>query len=313
MDIKVLRRTNLLVAVGSVDGMAAATAFKHQVNPQAAVYFTQAFEVDKLKPSEWPAGSQVGFLDLAVDRANHERTENFVAAVRQAGHQLLFVCDEHHAGDWRHVLGDTFDDLLIKPETHTSGGASSSSALLLRELGGLADDHTQDLLFAGDRADALDFRPYFAMVYNMAIKPAIFDNARREYLVGHFATSRVPDAQVIAWMVEYEPILATHDRLIAARVSLGDDMVRVDACGEKIDATALFMSLYKRARVVVLAQTIKDQTQISIGTGDRTLDLVGALDQAGMKAGGKGQKANLLDVNDEGAAIGVLRALVKRA
>lgn len=315
-----LALANLIIAVGSVDGVCTAAAVARlNGNPVIEMVFCQAFTVDKLPVSTW-AGRRIVLVDLAVNNRDVEMTRRFITALRDGDNQLVAVIDEHNRADWLEVMG-SFEDLVVEPQSQTDAdGPKSSGEVLRRALdasGEKIDQHTLQLLGDADAADRMDFSGPFASVVNQAMKSNIADDTRRVYLARHFATNTAPDAKIASWMGEYEEILANHKQIVDAKVDLGDGIMRVVATGKKVDMTTLMNSLYKAgAKVVVLEGEAFNKAlgrktlQISFGASDPKLNLLTAIQSIVPTASGFASKVNV-DPEHEAAALAAVRELLQ--
>ncbi len=326
--IETLASADLVIAVGSVDGVLTAAAVKRlSGRPDLEVVFTQPFQVNQLPVGSW-SGRRVVLVDLAVNNREPAMTKAFISRVFAPGmNVLLAVIDEHDAEAWAEVFsnhasatGDWLPQwMAVAPQSQgAEGGPDSSGEVLRRALVAedvVIDDHTAALLAAADSADHGDFSLPLAGVVNSAVKSAIGDNRRRVHLVDLLAAGPEVDDQVRAWVDEYEEMTANQAELLTnAVVDLGDGIVRVDTDGRRVDSTSLLFALYKRGRVAVLAGTSSFNKAagravpvVSIATGDRALDVLAAIKAAGVSAGGFAQKANV-DPADEERAIAAFRA-----
>jgi len=308
---------NHIISVGSVDGICTSTALLRLIGAGQTVglEFCQAFTVDKVDLTKWEPNRMVAFVDLAINNRDPQMTADFVRRIREAGHQIMAVCDEHNASDWLTALG-SFDGLLIQPVSQDAGNIKSSGALLMSLFGDNMDEHTRQLC-AADAGDRMDFSTHFGGLVNQAVKSRIADDSRRVYLARYFAFNREPDETITGWIREYEEILRNHEEILAAKVDLGDGIVRVNATGRAVDMTTLMNTLYKSgARVVVCEGEMfnrslnKKTVQIAFGTNDKSLDLLTIVKAAVPSASGFGQKVNV-EPTDETAALAVIRASLK--
>lgn len=307
-----------IVAVGSIDGILTTAALLRTIGRpnEVGVVFTQAFEFDKIDPAAWEPNRRVAFVDLAVNNRNPQMTADFVRRLREAGHQLVAVIDEHSREDWLDCLV-SFEDLAVEPQSQKAGVFKSSGAVLKAALDDTIDAHTAELLDSADAGDRMDFTTRFGGVVNQAVKAAIQDNNRRVYMARHFASQRDPDEKIRGWVAEYQEILANHAAIVAAKQDLGDGMIRVVATGKRVDMTTLLSGLYRTGvRVVVLegemfnpAKKAKE-IMVSFATGDPELDLLAAIKAAGVNAGGFLSKANV-DLADEAKATEAVRQLLR--
>jgi len=293
--MEVLGSINQIVAAGSVDGVFSSAAVLRQ-NPQARVVFTQAFQVDKLDLSKWPEGARVIFVDLAVNNREPAMTVAFLKRLAEAGHQLVAIADEHDAAAWQQACqaaGVEWDGLTIKPATR-SEAVYSTGALLLSALGEV-DRHTRELCVAADNGDRMRWEG-LAEIVNSAIKPAIGDNARREYLARHFAEHLNPDEKIVGWCEEYQAMMQAQAEVIAAARDLGKGLVQVETVGHRVDMTALMADLYTSgARIVACKAEMPGRGLVmSFGVGPKVdIDVLAALKQAGLAAEGMTKKATV--------------------
>lgn len=315
-----LQSVDVVVAVGSVDGVCTAAAVLHNAAPGCGVMFTQAFTVDKIDPTTWAPERTVLVVDLAVNNRNREMTADFLRRVMAAGHKIFGVCDEHKAEDWEWVfeqLGLDFDALQVKPVSGKGTPTNSSGALLLSLLGTDADEHTVALCEAADAGDLTDFTTHFGGIVNSAIKSKIADDGRREHLARWLSHHNEPDELIQGWIAEYEVILQNHEEIVAARTDLGDGLVRVVVTtGKVIDVTTFMSQLYGLGYKVVVVDgeafnpaAKQKERQISFGCAPQLkgVDLVAALKTAGINASGFAQKANV-QPEDEEKAVKVVKA-----
>lgn len=317
-----------IVSVGSVDGVCTSAALLRLIGGRnVGLQFTQAFTVDKVDVSKWPAGQRVAFVDLAVNNRDPSMTADFVRRIREAGHEIVAVIDEHSREDWLEILG-SFESLIVEPQSQGRGGPSSSGELLWRWLANewpekfdeclYADDQClRDLLIAAEAGDRMDFSTHFGGIVNQAVKSAIADDSRRVYLARHFATSAEADATILGWMAEYEAILADHDLIVAEKVDLGNGIVRVSTIGRKVDMTTLMARLYRDGAKVVVCEgemfvpAIKaKKVMVAFGTDSKSLDLLAIVKAVVPTASGFAQKANV-DPEHEAIALAAIRAAIR--
>jgi len=318
-----LATADLVIAVGSVDGVCTAAAVLRLAAEGAEVYFTQAFTVDKLPVGEWH-DRKIVFVDLPVNNSAPQMTSDFVAALRADGNIVLAVIDEHSREDWIGVLG-TFDGLMIEPQSQNAGddAPKSSGDVLRRALvaaGVEVDSHTAELMEAADQADRNgNFTTRLGGMVNEAIKSAIWDDSRRVHLARHLAAGATePDERIAGWITEYEEILSNHDIIVNEKVDLGDGIHRVNAVDMKVDMTTLMFRLYgEGARVVALYGEAyvpaekRKRTVLSLGTNDKSLDLLSIVKESGVHLlGGFAQKVNV-EMGDERKAIEAVRAALR--
>lgn len=302
-----------LVAAGSTDGIAgvaAAMAMLTATNPLMKIDFTQAFEVNKIDLSKWEPGSKVGFIDLAVNNQDPEMTAAFVRRIQQAGHEIVFIADEHGREAWLKVMGD-FRGLVIEPQDR-SEELYSSCAILRAAFGSAAHPRVLALLAAGDAGDRFDFTSPLARVFNRAVKSNMGDPVRRPHLARHLAFNEGPDHQILAWMAEYDEIEANHPIIAAKKEDLGDGITLLDGREQRHDVTTLMASEYKGARIVVLRTNgfVKGKgnvPMVSLGCNNKEWNLLEILKVANVPTlGGFAQKANVRP-EDEAAAIEAVR------
>lgn len=317
-----IQGVNVIIAVGSVDGMAGAAAcIRHSANPDVQVIFTQAFQVNTIEVAKWPAKSKVGFIDLAVNNEgqspNKQLTIDFVKQIYQFGHTILFIADEHDKKAWQEVLqqcGHSKNELTIKPKDRAK--YTSSCAILSKAFGASADSHTIALLHAGDQADQMNFNTKFGEIFNHCTKSNMSDPSRRPYVVQYMAYHDIVDAKIQGWMNEYAEIQANLPKIMASGVDLEDGIYCYDGAIGRHDATSIFNEAYKISPVVVLSRTNvflegKMQTGVSIATNIKNFNVLKAIKDAGIDAGGMSAKANLA-LKDLEAAILAVREAIKQ-
>jgi hypothetical protein len=318
-----LQGANVIVAVGSVDGMAGTAAYiRHSKNPSIQVVFTQAFQVNTIDVSKWPPNSKVGFIDLGVNNEgqspNQQMTIDFVKKIYNSGHTILFIADEHGKKAWGDVLeqcGHSKSELSIKPKDRSK--YSSSCAILRKALGASADAHTQALLHAGDQADQMNFNTLLGTIFNNCTKSNMSDSSRRPYVVQHMAQHDAGDEKIQGWMNEYAEIQLNLPKILASGKNLDDGIVLYDGTIGRHDATAIFNEAYKTNSVVVLSGTNvfiegKLQPGVSIATNRKDLNVLEIIQKWGIVAGGMALKANFA-LKDQEAAIQAVRRSMMNA
>jgi len=317
---KSLQSVNLVLSVGSVDGVCTSAAVLRNADPAADIAFCQAFTVDKVDPATWGDRRKVLFVDLAVNNRDEAMTQDFLRRVKAAGHQVVGVLDEHNAEDWRKAFASaefSFDELAIRPVSQDEGDIKSSGALLLSLLGDEADEQTRELCQAADAGDRMDFSTHFGGVVNQAVKSRIADDSRRVYLAKHFAKNHDADETIRGWIAEYEAILATHEEIVEARQDLGNGIVRISAVGKIVDMTTLMKTVYDLGYQVVLTEgemfdkvAGKKTRQIAFGCKPGLkLDAVATIKAARVECSGFAAKANVKPEDEEAALAAVRSAL----
>jgi len=313
-----LEAVNHIVAVGSVDGILTTAAVLNIIGEGAevSVEFTQAFQVNSIDPTSWQSNRNVAFVDLAVNNRDKAMTADFVRRVRETGHSIVAVIDEHDAADWLEALG-SFEGLIVEPMSQKTDKVGSAAEVLVKALGYSDYYHLGHLLSDAAAGDRMEFRR-FGETVNKAIKVAISDNERRVYLARHFAFNAEPDTTIQSWIAEYDSTLgAANAEVIEAKVDLGDEIVRVITTGKTVDMTVLMKTLYDDgARVVILEGEQWSGPEkgkilmVSFGTGEEDLDLMSAIRTAGVTPyGGFANKVNC-DLSDEAIATTAVRELL---
>ena len=316
--INPIQGVNVIIAVGSVDGMAGAAAcIRHLGDLNVQLIFTQAFQVDKIDMSKWPSKSKVGFIGLGVNNEgqspNPQLTVDFVKKIYEFGHTILFIAEEHGKEAWQNVLvncGHDKNELTIRPKDRQKYG--SSCAILLKKLGESADAHTKALLHDGHQGDQMNFDTPFGKVFNNGVKSNMMDPSRRPYMVQYMAQNETPDAKIQGWMDEYAEIEANAPKILASGKDLGHGIFLYDCSLGRHDATAIFRDAYKKSPIVVLSNTPvfiegKMQVGVSIATNKKDLNVLEIVQKAGISAGGMAAKANFALKNQD-AAIEAVRA-----
>lgn len=313
---------HVIVAVGNVDGMAGTAAcLRHSGNSDIHLVFTQAFQVNTIDISKWPAKSKVGFVNLAVNNEgqtpNPQMTIDFVKKIYELGHTILFIADEHGKNAWKDVLekcGHTMKELTIKPKDPSKYG--SSCAILQKKLAETADDHTKKLLEDGHQGDLMNFNTPFGKIFNNGVKSNMGDPTRRPYMVKHMAHNVNPDDKIQGWMDEYAEMEANQPKILASREDLGNGISLFDASIGRHDPTAIFKEAYQMSPIAVLRGTDvfianKKQVGVSIATNNKFLNVLKIIQDSGIVAGGMPAKANLA-LKDQDAAIEAIRAAVSK-
>lgn len=316
-----MKNVNFVLAVGSVDGACTAAAVLRNAHPHADIQFCQAFTVDKLNPYAWGDQKTVLFVDLAVNNSNPEMTVDLLRRVKDAGHTIYGVLDEHNAEDWYQAFnkaGIPFDDLIIKPVSQENSNVKSSGALLLSVLGNEIDEQTRQLCNAADAGDRMDFTTHFGGIVNQAVKSKITDDSRRVYLAKHLAKHQDADEKILSWIAEYEIILATHQEVMEAKIELGDRIVRINTVSKIIDMTTLMKEVYTLGYDVVVIEGEMFDKAASAKTRQIAfwcrpglkLDVVATLEAASVSCSGFSTKANVRPQDEQAALVAVRQALL---
>lgn len=309
-----------IVAVGSVDGILTSAALLRLCEGNPGLTFCQAFTVDKIDISGWAPGSQIAFVDLAVNNRDPKMTENFVRKITNAGHKIVAIIDEHSAVDWADCLVSCelrFDDLLIQPmtqkvQTGVFGRVVSSGDVLMSHFAN-HDPHDQLTWLLAFGARCADFGEFqssqYTSVVNKAIKSAIHDDSRRVVLAYNAAKGKLfTDPQIQTWVNEYEEIEFNHKTILsAAKIERG--IVCVDAAGKRVDMTSLMMELYKMAPIAAVKGEMFDSLTkskgllVSFGVPQSSgRDIFTEVKNAGITPhGGFAQKVNVLPEDYERA------------
>lgn len=310
---------NIVIAVGSVDGMAGAAAYMRHMNKKhIQVIFTQAFEVNKIDSSKWPKESLVGIIDLGVNNKNEtsgqehfdpqQLTIDFVKKIYTLGHKIHFIADEHNKEAWDRVLKEcniVKKNLAIKPKNRTK--YPSSCAILKKAFGLSADNHTLALLEGGDQADQLNLKTKYGAIFNKATKSNMGDHERRPYLVNHLAFNEIADWKIANWVNEYDKnILPNNIQILKSGIVIGNGICEYDCSTLWHDATAIFCEAYKKHFVIIL----KIKSGISIGTNRKDINLLEILKNSGITASGISEKANIA-VKDKDIAITALLKFIQ--
>jgi hypothetical protein len=312
---------NVVVAVGSVDGVCTTAAVLRRcvASPEADVVFTQAFTVDQVDVSTWGPSRRVLFVDLAVNNRDKSMTVGFLLRIKDAGHTVVGILDEHNSKDWYWACeqaGIPFEDLIIRPVTQRRALIDSSGAFLLSLLGDEVDEHTRELCEAADAGDKMDFTTHFGSMVNSSVKSKMADDSRRVHLARHLANQREPDQDIQQWMSEYEKILANHEEIVAARIEITEKVVCINTVGKDVDMTTLMGTLYKHPFLYDLVVVEGEFHSKSAGAKTRQIglgcnffpkiDLVTIIRDAGIEVSGFASKANIRPEDQAAAAVALL-------
>ncbi len=317
-----LKTCDIYIAVGSVDSVAATAAIRRAVGKPIQVIFTQVFEVKNITEEviqKWDPSRKVGLISLGVNNSDPQMTKDFVKRIHDKGHEILFVADKGGAEEWQDILGDKYSSLLIKPKK-SEEKIPSTCAVLRESFAGAIDEHTDDLLKAGNDGNKGNFETHFGSLINQAIKSNMADPTRRPYLAEHFAKTREPDDKINVWIQEYTEIQKWQPEIIKNRVDLGDGIFLFDGTVGRHDATSLMMSQYKSetkkdgANLVVLRTTAfiggKLVPVVAIGTNNESWDLKEHFKGFKGSLGGFEKRMNF-EPEFEAAAIAHARTLLK--
>lgn len=318
MNIQNISGVSQIVSVGSVDGVLATAGFLRglhlcgQDTSKVGLTFTQPHLVDKIK-IDWKEKQIVAFIDLPVNNVNPQMTADFVQKITGAGHQILVVADEHDRPAWEKMLD--VSQLQIQPQSRADQVNTSASKILKNCFGNQVDQHTHDLLDAGDEADNLvqNVTHKYAVMVNEATKSNIMDSTRRVYLAMHLALNTEQDAQIAGWREEYRVMAANKPLILAKRQDLGKGLAHYDANSVGLhDPTAIFGGAYAKGDRVVVLRSMRDGKPIvSIAKNDKAaevknLDLKAVLEKGNVPhLGGMAARINVA-VDQEDAAIQVI-------
>lgn len=264
-----LSEINMIVAVGSVDGVCTAAALMSHLAPTISLStvgleFCQAFTVDRIRPDRWLSDRQVALVDLAVNTRDPGMTIDFLRRLTSAGHELVAIIDEHDAFAWRSVcaeVGVDFNGLAIQPVSQNYGPIKSSGALLRSSLGETAFGHTLKLCEAADAADRGDFTHPIGEMVNKTIKSNMRDDIRRAHLARHYAHTAGPDLRILRWASEYDTIQANHRLIVSKAKDVGGGITEADAGDKRIDMTSLMHQLYSLgARIAAVKHAAHDRS-----------------------------------------------------
>lgn len=304
---------NHIIAVGSIDGIFTAAAVLNYLG-EAKISFTQAFTVHAVKVEE---GDQLWLVDLAVNNSpirqaipelgleagtsGSDYTKAVVKSWQDAGAEVKAIVDEHGAEAWTQAYG-SFDGLLVKPMTQDVDDNIHSAGDTLIQSGLDISDEAKNLCVTASLADQGSFIG-LGEIANKAVKAAIGDNSRREYIARHFALNMAPDEKISGWAAEYDELQRNAERVMAEAEDNGS-WVFVDTRGKKVDMTSLAFSLYAKfpeASVVVCRGQAYDKDQGGVvpvhsfmlsNKADQSLDLKAAI---GCNGFGFGKKWNVAD------------------
>jgi hypothetical protein len=301
MSMNPIQGVNVIVAVGSVDGMAGTAAcIRHAKDPTIQVVFTQAFQVHFIDVAKWPKNSKVGFIDLAVNNEgqtpNKQLTIDFVNKVYNAGHSILFIADNHGKLAWKEVLevcGHKKEELAIQPKDRLK--YSSSCAILEKAFGTSADFYTHSLLNAGDEGNRMIYNSPLGEIFNNSTKSNLVDPARRPYVVKHLAEEDTADTKIQGWMDEYVEMKNNLPKIMESGRDLGNGLFQYDGAIGIHDASAIFKEAYKKSPVAILTGTnvFLKEPGVSIATDRKDLDVLKIIQGANISAKGTAFKANI--------------------
>ena len=287
---------NVIIAVGSCDGLLGTAAILRITKIQAIIYFTQAFQVNSINVEGWAPNRVVGFIDLAVDNKRESNTLEFVRRIYALGHRIHFIADEHGKEAWARVLSEcdhSVDELSIKPQNRERN-FQSSCAIISSALDKDADWTAKQLLNDGDQADQMNFQTYYGNIFNKAIKSTSDCNeatTRRYKLVNHFAANAFPDPEILYWVEQYSVLETNHSIILSNIIHLGSQIFHCDATKvSQYDATEVFFQAYSRGQCVVV---LRDMKGVSIGTNRTDIDLLEILKASQVRASGMPKKANI--------------------
>lgn len=291
------RTPTLIIAVGSIDGVLTAGALCYALRKnnedQPTIVFTQAFQVDKINLSSLPP-QKICLVDLAVNSRDESMTSAFVRRLLEAGHEIVAVCDEHNAEDWRRVLeenGVRFDGLSIKPVSQDKCDIKSSGALLLQELGEV-DGHFKEVCLAADAADRMDFETPIGEIANKAIKVDIRDDETRLW-IARWVSHKIVGYYHNSIPLEIEQKLEAYGLMQSdARAALNHAVVvggiaHIQVKNKRVDVTDVMRRAYEMAPIVALHFSNDEGDFVSFGRSPKCdIDLLATAKSAGLSPSG---------------------------
>jgi len=187
--MKVFEGLTTIVAAPSVNGAAGSAAVMRHGPKDLQLIFKQAHEVDQITEDELGKRPVVGIVDLAVyteDRGKN--TIAFINKVYELGGRVLFIADDHDRNAW----GDVFENTTQKDVTFTIDPRTrgdeypNSCAILGKAISEIADQHTKDLLAAGN----LDFEGKYGQIFHDGVTSG--DLEKLSKLARHYAVNTEP-------------------------------------------------------------------------------------------------------------------------
>lgn len=261
---------NVIISVGSIDGIFTAAAVKRFLinkGEKAELFFTQAFTVWEVLPHiPHISEASIYLVDLAVcnsivktpdgEISGHEYTSRFIEGLIERG-KVKGIADEHGSADWQ-VLIDKFEldlDLEIYPKDRSSEYPSSGAVFRDACAGDSAFDETcLSLTQAADAADQGVFEGD-AFVVARCTKVNMTDNVRRVHLSNllHNNISLDNDPQVKKWLEEAN-VLDQHKSIAFASVEDHGEWIFISTRDLRVNITEIAFTLYERyprAKVVI--------------------------------------------------------------
>lgn len=260
---EILQRVTCIIFCGSVDGTLTTAAVYRNIHHECLLIPCMPYILDTVRVEHYKINKQqrkkynILFVNLAAMGGDNLATVNFLMYVKDNGHEIIGILDEHNAQRWEAAFkasGLPFDNLAIKPVTRDIGDIKSSGALFLSLFGNEVDEYTIELCKAADAADHGDFSTHFGNLVNMALKSRLSFDSRRKYLVRHFSKHRTPDKKIELWIKNYSPIMNTHQEIIETGKDLGNGVFRINCVDKRIDKTTLFKMINELGFKVILME-----------------------------------------------------------
>ena len=261
-----------IISVGSVDGVLTTSALL-ALYPYANVAWTQAFDAHEVPLR---SDSQYWLVDLGVNTQDHRTTELLIHLIHSSGSIVLGIVDEHGSREWKQILSqETWNSLLVKPETRGQNGIRSSGSVLRNSLDLICGGDNpnppliENLLRLSELADEGRFEG-IAETVNMAIKADIRDNRRRDRLARWFSRNTHPSGEIEQWVGEYREIQA----LTAEAVEESEDcgIYCLTYADPRCDMTSLSFGLAKQYPQVLFSVVVlkgEPQRTIFMAAADR--------------------------------------------
>lgn len=254
-----LESVNQLLVCPSPDGILTSAALVRLIGRYSAhsitIHFSGPEDVQRVRPDQWKSCRTVVFVNLGV-ACQPRATRDCVRQLTGCGHRLVGLCDEHGARAWRKVLGDdVYNNLLIKPQDRHDSTYKSSSAVLRKfcfDNNIPLDEHTHNLLEAGEAADVGCYGFPLARWVNEVVKVSGRDFSRKHHLIEWFARNAWVDDEIRAWRDEYRVLATNQAEILASMQDIGDGIVQAEMGMRSYDMTSLKEAMCQRGQVAVL-------------------------------------------------------------
>lgn len=248
-----MKNINLIVAVGSPEGVAVSAALMNAAGNQIPVVFTRNL---CLNPKTWEKGRNVTLVGLTAN----EETKALVDKICNAGHNISGVIDKSGKESWAELVPN-FETLDIKPGMK----CESTGLALINALGSTITPHAKTMCETADKLENCTMQfdnGSIAEMINCCIGSDAEDMTRCKELANHFAFRNDSDNRIEGWISEYKSVVANNKQVIENGIEIAPQIFEVNVTNKRVDMRGLTADLLQTYPVV--AALNKDRRQLTI-------------------------------------------------